>query len=83
MPNYWAYSIDQRAGLPLPGRPPCEGQRWRPLEGHNPCKRPRDLDAYLRQFTAKPLTPPDPMSRPRAHSHPIHDPQGPRPHARR
>ena len=54
MPNYGTCLSSEVDRRPIPGRPPCEGQRWRPLEGHNPCKRPKDLDAYLRQFTARP-----------------------------
>jgi len=77
MPNYWAYSIDQRAGLPLDGRPPCEGRRWRPLEAGNPCKRPKDLDAYLRQFTAKPPGSPRPHERALPPTRPLARPQSP------
>jgi hypothetical protein len=51
--RYWITdSGSMRAGLPLPGRPPTEGPRWRPLEWSNTAKRPADLAAYLRQFTA-------------------------------
>ena len=54
MGHYWAYSIDHRAGLQLPGRPVCEGRRWRPLEWLNDCSRPKDMDAYRAQFRTRP-----------------------------
>ncbi len=63
MPNYGTCLSSEVDRRPIPGRPPCEGQRWRPLEGHNPCKRPRDMAAYLAQFRAKPPADPMPSSR--------------------
>jgi hypothetical protein len=63
MPSYWAYSCNERASLPLPGRPSVAGPRWRPLEWSNGQRQPEDLDAYLRQFETRP--PADPMPSPR------------------
>jgi hypothetical protein len=55
MASTWGRLEREGGSMPIPGRPPCEGRRWRPHESLNDYPRPKDLAAYLASFQARPL----------------------------
>jgi hypothetical protein len=45
---------ERGAGAILADRPPVAGPRWRPHEGLNQHRRPRDMESYLASFGVRP-----------------------------